>query len=119
MALLKAKGTFLYHNQYDAFATIMHQLTGTWGYGDVCEIVLSHDIYGPTQIRYDPQDIDLLKDMPCLTALHVYSSQRDDTLVRLAEVGSLGLVGLHTHAADDPGVMKLKRLRPDLQLDTE
>ena len=97
----------------------MHKLTGTWEYGYVWEIVLSHDIHRPLQIRYEPQDIDLLKDMPCLITLHVHSSQREDTVVRLAEVGSLELVGLHAHAADDPSVMMLKRLRPNLRVDTK
>jgi len=119
MEWLKAKRAFFYHSQYSAFAIIMHKLTGTREYGCVWDFVLSHDIYGPTQIAYVPQDIDLLKDIPCLTTLHVHSSQCEDIVVRVAEVGSLDLVGLHKHAADDPCVMALKRFRPNLRVVTK
>ena len=95
------------------------RLTGRWTYGDLWELILSHDPHGPLQIAFDPQDIDLLKDFPYLTTLHVYSPQREETIVRLADIDSLELVGLHMVDANDAGVVTLKKLRPDLKVVTK
>ena len=119
MERLKSRGTFLYQTQEDTLATILRRSTGTLAYGDVVEIILAHDVYKPLPIEFDPDEIDHLKDFPYLKTLHIHSSQRTETILRLADVTSLEVVGLHTHDATDPGVLALRRLRPDLQIITK
>ncbi len=117
--LLKADGTLLYRDQFDMFAVAMARWTGRWNYGDVRELVLAHDLYKPLPITFSPQEIDLLRDFPCLKDLEIHSAQCEETIVRLAEVDSLEFVALRMNSANDPGVSKLEALRPDLEVVTK
>ena len=116
---LKQKGAFLYQKEYDSIAILYAKLTGSWAHGDVSELVLSHDVTKPISVDFDPKDIDLLKDFPCLKRLEIFSSQRDETIARLVEIDSLNFVGLYMNDPNDAGVATLRTMRPDLKIRTK